>query len=134
MEESGGDEDAVLEVMKTTYKPGETKALYNSMIHNLVKGQGPKDMENLQTLFSWCAYAKESLSIYDLLQIWEVGPSPEKFELEAEIQSRYKRYVQDTLLRKVFFFLEIEGHQGNPLSRRWNLTIVLEYRAFQEFY
>jgi hypothetical protein len=93
MEQRGTNESVVIQVMKEIYRPGNAKLLYKSMIETVVSGRGPKDMENLQALFSWCSLAKEPLSIYELLQIWEIGPSPITLKIEEEIQTRCKRCV-----------------------------------------
>ena len=52
------------------------------------------DRISVPTLFAWCTFAKERLSVRELQQVWELDPSlSHDFNVLSEIQSKSKMYV-----------------------------------------
>lgn len=84
------DETTALEEMKNTYKP---ELLYKSMIEIVVGIRSFTDQKSIETLFAWCTYAKDRLTVHQVQQIWELDPSLGEFDVQAEIQGKSKRYV-----------------------------------------
>jgi hypothetical protein len=86
--DQSGNESSAMKQMDWKYSP--TK-LYESMIEVVMDGRSPSDRISVPTLFAWCTYAKERLSVHELQQIWELDPSLNRdFNVLSEIQGKSK--------------------------------------------
>lgn len=104
--EQSGDEATALKKMKDTYNP---TLLYTSMIEIVLSKRSKNEVKSIETLYSWCTYAKDRLSVYEIQQIWDLDPLLGEFDVLSEIQGKSQRYVTNP------FFLERLG-VASPLD------------------
>jgi hypothetical protein len=68
--------------------------LYDTMIKLVMERRSARDTVSVPTLFAWCTYAKEPLSVHELEQIWKLDSSLDSgFDVLAEILDKSKKYV-----------------------------------------
>lgn len=84
------DEKSALEKMKKTDGP---EGLYASMIEMVRSGRSKRARKSLTTLFEWCTFAKQPLSVHEIQQIWNLDPSLGEFLVKDEILDKSKTYV-----------------------------------------
>ena len=89
--EQSGDEDRALSQLNDAFNPSK---LYASMIDIVMSKRSISERKSIETLFSWCTYAKEELSIYEIQQIWKLDHSLREFDVKSEIEEgKSKRYI-----------------------------------------
>lgn len=86
--EQSADQTSAIQKMKNTNTP---QSLYAEMINLVMNKHSPSEWRSLQTLFTWCTFAKERLSVYKVQQIWTLDPSLGDFDVLVEIRGISRR-------------------------------------------
>lgn len=90
LEQSEGDENFALAKID---KINSQEGLYDAMIEIVCGRRSVMERDIVETIFSLCTFAKESLTIYELQAIIDHEPNFGSFDVAGEIEGTLSRYV-----------------------------------------
>ncbi|KAK6383911.1 hypothetical protein LTS17_003203 [Exophiala oligosperma] len=85
IEQNGGDRYAAAKLIEEAETP---EWLYRAMIRLVKVNRSDLVRKSVETLYSWCTYAKQPLSVDELQHIWSIDTNLGKFDIREEIQGK----------------------------------------------